>query len=204
MLTLPDAGAAVVLRDEHGGEYRSSVLTLTEKAIVLQPPVDLTDVGVGTRLLVTWPDGTSICFLPVVITATDLVIITAVDVRKGAWEVRIADDPWREERRRHIRQAIDATLDVAYEADGEVHHAEAIVVDLSEAAVRCAVTRDHQALRVGATSVRLALVAKGEAFDITGYVLNGRPAAREDLRLEVVILFNRPVPDVDRLRTHLV
>lgn len=204
MLTLPGAGSAVVLRDRHGGEYRSTVVTLTDKAICILPPVDLTEVEVGTRLLVVWPDEHSQWVLPVVVTALDLVTITAEDVYHGMWEVRISDDPWREDRRQYIRQPLDASLDVAYDVDGEVVHADAILVDLSEAALRCAVARSHQLLRVRKTPVRLSLAMGGDAFLLPATVLSGRPAAREDLRLELVVLFDRPVDGLDRLRMHLV
>jgi len=192
---LPDEGASVVLRDQHGGEYRSQVLAVTPSAIKLAPPSDLNNVGEGTRLLVTWPDRTALLVLPVV--------VNAVDTAEPAWHVRIADDPWREERRRHLRRTLNASLQVWYEAHGQEVSADGIVVDLSEAAVRCAVTNDHSELRVSATPVQLELHIDGDELKIDGYVLKGRPAARADLRLEVVILFERPVPDLEHLRKHL-
>lgn len=200
MVTLPEAGSGVVLRDERGGEYRSSVVTTAEQDLLLEPPLDFEEVEVGTRLVVTWPDRGSVCFLPVVVTATDVVAITPSGPHRGTWQVRVSDIPWREERRRHVRLAIDASLEITYALGNVFQHVSAIVVDLSQAAVRCAVPPEHKALRVSSMPVRLKIDIGSESFDTAGYVLTGRPAAREDLRLEVVILFEQALPGIERLR----
>lgn len=190
---MPEAGSAVVLRDQHGGEYLSSIIKTGPLGVTVGAPVDLLHGGLGTRLLVTWEEDNVQWCAPAVITADN----------DGSWDVRMTDTPWQEERRRHPRRTYDAAIDIRYEVDGEERHADGIMIDVSEAALRCAVRREHDQLRVGATPVDITLIIDRELFAFAAYVLTGRPAAREDMRLEVVFLFERPVPNVERLRTHI-
>ncbi|HST46603.1 hypothetical protein [Jatrophihabitans sp.] len=197
MTGVPADGTAVVLRDQRGGAYRSEVAGAQDGVLFLSPPRDLASGAFppGTRLLVAWPDETSLRVLPV------LLLNVTTD---GRLAVQIQGAAWREERRRYARTNLDATLSIGYDrGDGQQVEAGGELIDLSEAALRGIVAQDHQALRRPRTPVRVRIELADDSFDISGYVLQGKPTARLDLGIEVVVLFHRPVPRVEELRRHL-
>jgi hypothetical protein len=200
MTDVPADGTAVVLRDQQGRAYRSQVVESQPGVLFLQPPRDLPGGAfvVGTRLLVTWPDDTSLLVLPVMLlslSSSDGVDLLAVQIQGAAW---------REERRRYARTNLDASLTIGYDgAEGAAVETSAELIDLSEAALRGVVAADHQALCRPRVPVQVRIDIGGDTFDIGGYVLQGKPTARLDLGLEVVVLFHRPVPRVEDLRRHL-
>src|SRR5215218_5537330 len=133
MTDAPADGTAVVLRDQQGRAYRSDVVRSQPGVLFLQPPRDLPAGAfkVGTRLLVTWPDDTSLLVLPVMLlsmSASDDLDLLAVQIEGTAW---------REERRRYARTNLDASLTISYDGvDGEPVETSADLIDLSEAALR--------------------------------------------------------------------
>ena len=201
MTDVPADGTAVVLRDQQGRAYRSEVARSQPGVLYLQPPRDLpSDAAVeGTRLLVTWPDDTSLLVLPVM-----LLRVSTVD-GMNLLAVEIQGTVWREERRRYARANLDADLTIGYGgAAGQPVETSAELIDLSEAALRGVVPAEQQALCRPRTAVQVRIDLAGDVFAIDGYVLQGKPTARMDLGLEVVVLFHRPVPRVEDLRRHLV
>lgn len=198
MSGVPADGTAVVLRDQRGGAYRSEVARAQDGVLFLQSPRDLAagTFPPGTRLLVAWPDETSLRVLPV--------LLLNVTSDGGLLAVQIQGAAWREERRRYARTNLDARLSIGYDGpDGQRLETTGELIDLSEAALRGVVPQDHQALRRPRTPVRVRIELADDSFDISGYVLQGKPAARLDLGLEVVVLFHRPVARVEELRRHL-
>jgi len=192
---LPEPGSAVVLRDPDGGEHLSSIISHHVSTVLIGAPTNLPDAPSGTRLLVTWEADNLQWCAPAVIHSKD---------SDGAtWELVMSEDPWQEERRRYPRRIYNATIDLGYEVDGLEYHADAKMIELSEAALRCAVREEHNALTVGTTPLSIVIIIEGDVFELTGYVLTGRPSLKENDRLEVVVLFERPVPGVERLRKHL-
>jgi len=194
---VPADGTAVLLRDQRGGAYRSEVAHSQDGVLFLRSPRDLPAgaFSPGTRLLVAWPDETSLRVLPV------LLLNVATD---GLLAVQVQGAAWREERRRYARTNLDARLSIGYAGpDGQQVQTSGELIDLSEAALRGVVPQDHQALRRPRTPVRVRIELADDSFDISGYVLQGKPAARMDLGLEVVVLFHRPVARLEELRRHL-
>lgn len=186
-----------MLRTQRGGAYRSEVTHAQPGILYLQSPPDLpatATLPVGTRLLVAWPNHNSLWVLPVV-------VLSVRDSDGGLITVQVEGTAWREERRRYPRTNLDATLSVGYDrADGQSVEVSGELIDLSEAAMRCLVPQEHQALRQPQTPVRVRIGLAADTFDISGYVLQGKATARQDLGLEVVVLFHRPVPRVEDLR----
>jgi hypothetical protein len=200
MTDVPADGTAVVLRDQQGRAYRSEVVRSQPGVLFLQPPRDLPAgaLVVGTRLLVTWPDDSSLLVLPVML----LSLSTADEVQVLA--VQIEGTAWREERRRYARTNLDARLTICYDGiEGEPVETSAELIDLSEAALRGVVAAEQRALCRPRLPVRVRIDTAGDSFEIAGYVLQGKPTARLDLGLEVVILFHRPVARVEDLRHRL-
>lgn len=198
MMSIPGPTTAVVLRDQHGGLYRSEVLQSRHNQLVLSQPTDQTgrELAPGTRLLVTWPDDRSLLVLPVVL----------VDRREdGGVETLITSvdgASWREERRQYARSAIAASLRICYrdENTGDITEAAGELIDLSEVALRCVVSAADQALCRPRTPVSAEIEVGSDLFEVPGHVLLGKQTDREDAGLELVVLFERPVPRVEELR----
>lgn len=199
MSGVPADGTAVVLRDQRGGAHRSEVARSQDGVLFLHTPRDLPagTFGPGTRLLVAWPDETSLRVLPV--------LLLNVTADGGLLAVQIQGAAWREERRRYARAAnLDAGFTIGYDGpDGQPLETAGKVIDLSEAALRGVVPQDQQALCRPRLPVRVRVELGDDAFEMSGYVLQGKTTARLDLGLEVVVLFHRPVPRVEDLRRHL-
>jgi hypothetical protein len=202
MTDVPTNGTAVVLRDQQGRAYRSEVARSQPGVLFLQPPRDLPATGafaLGTRLLVAWPDQTSLWVLPVM-----LLSVATSGAEAGMLAVQVQGTAWREERRRFARANLDASLSIGYAgADGQSVETSGELIDLSEVALRGVVPPEHQSLCQPRTPVQVRIELSSDRFEIGGYVLLGKPAARMDLGLEVVVLFHRPVPRVEDLRRHL-
>jgi len=200
MTDVPADGTAVVLRDQQGRAFRSEVARSAPGVLFLQPPRDLpAALALGTRLLVAWPNQTSLWVLPVMLLS---VATSGEDV--GMLAVQVQGTAWREERRRYARTNLDASLRISYEGlQGQDVETSAELIDLSEAALRCVAPAEHQALCRPRLPVRAHIEVAEDSFDISGYVLLGKPAGRVDLGLEVVVLFHRPVARVEDLRRYL-
>jgi hypothetical protein len=206
---MPEQGAHVQLRDQHGGAHRSEVLERDPQlpgTLVLSPPEDLPadrPYALGTRLLVSWPEDSAYWVLPVLL----------VELRStGGQRVLVAevnDDAWREERRQFARRsAWDASVELDLEVVDE--HDEpgpsgvpAELMDLSEVALRGVVQPDHRDWFQPEVPVTVRLTLAGDCFDITGTVLLAKATARTDHGLEVVVMFDRPVARADELRRHI-
>lgn len=205
---MPEQGAEVQLRDQHGGAHRSEVVDRDQQlpgTLLLSPPEDLPadcPFAPGTRLLVSWPEDSAYWVLPVLL----------VELRPvGEQQLLVAevdDDAWREERRQYARSNLDASVELDLEVVDE--HDErgpsgvtAELIDLSEVALRGVVAPEHRDWFQPDVPVTVRLSLCGDRFDIAGTVLLAKPAARADHGLEVVVMFDRPVPRVDELRQHV-
>ncbi len=172
---------------------------------MLQAPADLPagrPFEPGTRLLVSWPEDSSYWVLPVLL----------VELRRpqGGTQLvaEVDDDAWREERREFARSNLDATVLIDFEISDEDGQpgptgVPAELIDLSEVALRGVVAPDHRDWLQPRIPVRLRVLLAGDRFEIGATILLSKPAARLDLGLEVVFLFNRPVDRVAELREHL-
>ncbi|HEX2903195.1 MAG TPA: hypothetical protein VHO01_07010 [Jatrophihabitans sp.] len=208
MTRMPEQGAKVELRDQTGSAHRSEVLHVHPEApgtLLLSPPADLPAARPftpGTRLLVSWPEDNSYWVLPVLL----------VELRAaGEHTVLVAevdDDAWREERRQYTRSSLDAQVVIDFTTPDE--HGQpgpsgigTELIDLSEVALRGIVAPEFRDWFQPHLAVVVRLKLSGDEFDIPGTVLLSKPAAREDLGLEVVVLFDRPVARVEQLRVHI-
>jgi RNase P/RNase MRP subunit p29 len=208
MTRMPEQGAEVQLRDQHGSAHRSEVIERDQQlpgTLLLAPPADLPPArpfSLGTRLLVSWPDDHSYWVLPV----------RLVELRPaGEQQLLVAevdDDAWREERRQYARSALDAEVQIDLEVvdEDDVRGPAGVaaeLIDLSEVALRGVVQPAYRDWFVPKVPVTVRLALSGDRFELAGTVLLAKPAARLDHGLEVVILFDRPVPRVDELRRHI-
>jgi len=208
MTRMPEQGAEVQLRDQQGSAHLSAVISCHREApgtLLLSPPADLPadrPYPPGTRLLVSWPEDNAYWVLPVL-----LVELRPVDGRQ-LLVAEVDDDAWREERRQYARSALDARVTIDFEVtdeDGQPGPAgvSTELIDLSEVALRAVVPPDYRDWFQPHLPITVRLSLAGDHFDIPATVLLAKAAARPDLGLEVVILFDRPVPRLEELRRHL-
>jgi hypothetical protein len=205
---MPAVGVATELRDQQGNAHRSEVLQCHRDqpgTLVLSPPADLPAEHAfkgGTRLLVSWPEDGSFWVLPV------LLVELRPDGDSRLLVAEVDDDAWREERREFVRSALDATVLIDFEVedvDGVAgpRGVGAELIDLSEVALRCVIGPEHREWIQPHIPVTVRLRLGADQFEIAAEILLAKPAARLDLGLEVVILFERPVARVEDLRAHL-
>jgi hypothetical protein len=209
MTRMPEHGTSIELRDQHGSAHRSEVLHCHRErpgTLVLSPPSDRPanrPFDPGTRLLVSWPEAGSYWVLPVL-----LVELREAEDRK-LLVTEVDDDAWREERREFVRSSLDATVLLDFEVSDSEGEAgplgvAAELIDLSEVALRGIVSQQHRDWFQPHVPVTVRIELAGDLFEISSTVLLAKPAARIDLGLEVVILFDRPVNRVEDLRAHLL
>ena len=128
--------------------------------------------------------------------------------RRPCWWPRWTTTPGARSGGEYVRSSLDAAVLLDFEADdseGEPGRSEsaAELIDLSEVALRGIVPPGAPGLAPAAhPGTGPARAGRGRLRD-PGYVLLAKPAARLDLGLEVVVLFDRPVPRVEELRAHL-
>jgi hypothetical protein len=208
MTRMPERATEVQLRDQQGSAHLSQVLECHRDlpgTLVLSCPKDLPPARPfppGTRLLVSWPEEGTYWVLPVLLVELrhedgEILLVTEVD-----------DDAWREERRQYARSALDASVEIDFALDDEdglpgPAGIPAELLDLSEVALRGVFPPDHREWFQPHIPVTVRLKLSGGNFDIPATVLLAKPAARADLGLEVVILFDRPVERVEELRAHI-
>ena len=209
MTRMPEQGTGVELRDQHGSAHRSEVLECRRQlpgTLVLVPPADRPaerPYEPGTRLLVSWPEDGTYWVLPVL-----LVKLRTTGGGAPLLVAEVDDDAWREERREFVRSSLDAQVLIDFEAedsegDPGPREVPAELIDLSEVALRGVVSQEYRDWLVPQMPVTVRITVGGDLFRIASRVLLAKPAARIDLGLEVVILFNRPVDRVRELRGHL-
>ena len=137
-----------------------------------------------------------------------LVKLRTVDGVAPLLVAEVDDDAWREERREFVRSNLDARVLIDFEAEDSEggpgpREVPAELIDLSEVALRGIVSQEYRDWLVPHMPVTARIALGGDQFQIGSSVLLAKPAARIDLGLEVVILFDRPVDRVEELRGHL-
>jgi hypothetical protein len=196
MVHLPERGSSVVLKSQEGAAHLGTVTALSPGRIAfeLEDDHDRTFM-IEERVLVTWPDHAGVMCLPTVI-----IDVPLYDDR--VWLAQATGDPWSEQRRQFVRAAIIGT--VALRRTDSLDIAIGELIDLSEAGLRCSISGRHGDMAEPGTEVTLSVVLdQEEDFQLPGKVLYGRHAARADGRLEFVVIFDRPIVQLERLRFHI-
>jgi PilZ domain len=197
MVLLPNRGSTIVLRTQSGEAHRGQVVGNSpgQVAFELEDDYDRTFM-IDERVLVTWPDPLGVTCLPSVIVDTPL-------YEDRAWLAQAVGEAWNEQRRAYVRAALTGTVALRRVGDDGLNIAVGDLIDLSEAGLRCSISERHAALAEPGTEVTLTLELEQDEFELPGKVLYGRHTARSDGRLEFVVIFDRPVVQVDRLRFHI-
>lgn len=196
MQAFPQRGALIDLRNRSGASYPGKVVAVSTGRIAfeLHDDHDRTFM-LEERVLVTWPEPAGVICLPGVIVDVPL-------YEDRAWLVQAAGEPWNEQRRKYVRAALAGTVALRRHDSFEI--AVGDLIDLSEAGLRCTIGERHRQLAEPGTEVITSVVlGEDDDFQLPGKVLYGRHSTRPDGRLEFVVLFDRPVIQVERLRFHI-
>jgi hypothetical protein len=203
---LPPSGQTVVILDEDGHEHRSVVEAVTdEQRMELRRPAGLA-IGVplliGDVMTLTWTAGEN---------TVGMVRARLVAMRRhdelAVWDVELIGEPWKIERRAHVRVNVDGTIRVSQVVDQDAptagRSAEGSLVDISEAAVRCALdAREIWASRRN-SHVLVVFELGGHAFELPGRVVAGEIARRNSGLRDVVVSFDQPAEGLEPLRDYL-
>lgn len=214
MVELPEVGDPVAIRDEDGRTYRSRVEDIDADVITVAQPVDLPVLEPfveGDELLLTWTRAEGVAVLAAHLAATR----TERTIR--LWDLLPTGQAWTEQRREHVRVPVGGAVtvqvvaetdrtdgeDAAKDSDGDPEPPQPLkgqLVDISEAALRCALTpgQGDEALVEGIAVITRFAVRDGE-FEIPGVIYRRQEGERpEPTRL--IIRFEHSERVADALR----
>jgi hypothetical protein len=198
---LPEINDPVVLRIDDR-TFSSRVEDLGSGVLMLARPLDLpAEHGCvpGVPMQVTWlcPGGTAV--LPT------RLLDTHTDGALTLWSVAITGDSWVEQRRRFVRVPASGPLTLRLLGDkSPVETVAAHLLDVSEAAVRCAVEAEvTDDILVREVKVVAEFRLDDREFAIPARIGFRRPTAHLAERAELVVMFDEPVKDADALRKQI-
>jgi len=184
-----------VLRDGAGRSYRSRVEDLGPGTLTVARPLELPAAhGPNAEVLVTWSCSRGIAVLPTR-------LVGAYDEGQVALlSLAITAEAWVEQRRRFVRVPASGPLTLRMRDEPTAETVTAHLLDISEAALRCAVNPAAAELLVDDVGLT-ATFRFGECeFTIPARVGFCRPTDRPAERAELVVLFDEPVKEADALR----
>jgi c-di-GMP-binding flagellar brake protein YcgR len=198
----PKVHDPIVLRDQDGRQFASRVENLGRGLVVVAQPHALPDEQAfvnGTELTVAWAEADD----AVVVLPTRILSAHAEgDLR--LWSLAVTG-PAALEQRRQVERA-EATGPVSLRPPGGegADVVPASLVDISERAVRCSVETGSADMFLGGSTEVVAEFSLGTAdFVVPGRVEFVRATKQPTRFEELVVLFDEPVADGDRLRKHL-
>jgi hypothetical protein len=189
----PAAGADVVVRDQSGGSHHARMVDVNAERLGLHfvEGADAT-FHQRDRILVTWPEPVGLICLPAV-------LLEQSPLRPAVWLADVVGDPWPEQRQ-YPRASISGTVGLRPRLRPDLPTASGVLLDLSEVGLRCAVEQDYPEFAVPATAADIELAVDAGALTLTGKILYGRPTGSAEHRLELVVVFDRPVRQLEGLR----
>ena len=196
MPAFPHRGTRIVLRGRTGATYPGKAIAVSSGRLAFELDNDHDRAFMpDERILVTWTDTDGVITVPAKVVDVPL-------YEDRAWLVETAGDAWNEQRRQYFRAPLAGS--VALRRPDSFDIAVGDLIDLSEAGLRCRIGERHRPLAEPGTELVVSVVlGEDEDFQLPGKVLYGRHASRPDGGLEFVVLFDRPVVQVERLRFHI-
>jgi hypothetical protein len=201
MTSLPQLNDPVLLRDHDGRTFRSRVEGVESGVVTVARPLDLPvehDDAREAGMLVTWRCGRGIAVLPTRLVGTH------VERGLALWSMAITGAGWVEQRRSYVRVPASGPLTLRpRDAQAAATTVTGRLVDLSEAALRCAV--DVQASEVLSHGAEVSAGFRFGAGDFTIPASIGpcRPSARSDELAELLVVFDDAVRHADALRKEI-
>lgn len=205
-VALPQPGDIVIIIDEDGLEYRSSVESAAQDGrIALLRPEGLAlgaPLLIGDAMTLTWTAGEN----KVGMARTRLAGMRRVEDRP-VWDAELIGEPWEIERRAHIRVPVDGAVTVSQIVDDDSPTAgrstAGTLVDISPAAVRCAVAAREIWASRRHSRVIVVFELDANSYQLAGHVLSGEIARRDASLRDVIVTFDESAADLKRLQSYL-
>lgn len=195
---LPGIHRLVTIADLDGREFRSRVEDGDGRVLVLARPLTLPlehDFELGRELLVSWPDPGGVTV------ATARLVDKRARGSLGLWVTELIGDPVRHQRRQFVRVPAIGPIELMV-AGGEpgapFAHVAGYLLDISEAALRCALRTTDAESVLGAEALLGSFELDGTRFTLAATVLRAA-SAREDEH-EFVLEFQIDERSADELR----
>jgi c-di-GMP-binding flagellar brake protein YcgR len=189
VLSAPDIHRLVTISDLQGRQFRSRIEDVSSDLLVLARPLDLPvehEFGIGETVLVSWPDPGGIT------RAQTELLDSRARGPVGLWTVRVLNYQ-REQRRRFVRVPALGPVQLALipaEAGVPFTHIAGHLVDVSEAAIRCAVKAEEAGDFIEDTEAVVNFALGTLRFEIIAIVLKVEAGRHEHGTVEVVLAFD--------------
>jgi hypothetical protein len=185
---MPEVHRLVTIADEDGHEFCSRVEDVGDGVLVLARPLTLPlehQFDIGRPLLVSWPD-------PEGLTGAIVRLVgTRAREHLGLWVTEV-DELYRQQRRQFVRVPALGPIELVA-AGGEpgepFPHVAGHLLDLSEAALRCALRSADAEAVAGATNLLASFTLDGDRFTLPVTMLRAEPSRRDEQVLECVLTF---------------
>jgi c-di-GMP-binding flagellar brake protein YcgR len=201
MTSLPQLNDPVLLRDHAGRTYRSRVEGVEPGVLTVARPLDLPvehDDAREAGMQVTWRCGRGIAVVPTRLLGTH------VERGLALWSMAITGAGWVEQRRSFVRVPASGLLTLRpRDAQAAATTVTGRLVDLSEAALRCAVDAEASELLSHGTEVSAGFRFGTATFTIPASIGPRRPSARSDELAELLVVFEDAVRHADALRKEI-
>ncbi len=188
MPPLPAVHHLVTVCDIDGREFASRVEDAGPGLLVLARPLTLPlehDFEVGRLLFVSWPDLTGLT------TATGTLIGTRARGSLGLWVVQQLGELSRQQRRQFVRVPAMGPMELIATGDpGQpISHIAGHLLDLSEAALRCALRESDARLLASSMELTVGFDLDERRFTLPATILRGQPKRHDGDSVELVLTF---------------
>ncbi len=202
---LPQSGERVELLDEDGGQHRSVVHAGSDGRLTVHRPAALAPgvpVLIGAELVVSWSAGEN-----AVSTVRARIAAIRYEGDLLLWDLALAGEPWREQRRRWARVELTGPITVTEVVD-EVRslppgNEQGELLDISEVALRCVIPAGAIWAARRNARLRLGFSLPDGPLELAGRVLTSRVPAGTPNRREVVAQFEAAPEQAEALRRYV-
>jgi len=196
---MPEVHRLVTIADEDDHEFCSRIEDVADGVLVLARPLTLPlehQFDIGRPLLASWPDPEGLTV------AVTKLIGTRARGPVGLWVTEI-EELYRQQRRQFVRVPALGPIELVA-AGGEpgapFPHVAGHLVDVSEAALRCALQATDAEAVAGAAHLLASFVLDGDRFTLPATIVRAEPSRRDEQVLECVLAFQIDDRDAAELR----
>ncbi len=196
---MPEVHRLVTIADSEGREYCSRIEDVGEALLVLARPLTLPvghEFEIGRQLFVSWPDPDGLTL------ATVTLVHTRIREHLGLWVTRV-EDLHRQQRRQFVRAPALGPIELAAtggEPGAPFAHVAGQLLDLSEAALRCALADADAEAVADAPALLASFTLAGNRFTIPATVLRVEATRRDDTVRQCVLTFDIDEREAAELR----
>jgi hypothetical protein len=200
MLTLPRVHRLVTISDDEGQDFCSRVEDVEDGQLTVARPLTLPlehRFEVGNLVYVSWPDPAGLT------SATTRLARSHTRGTLGLWELQVVGELHRDQRRQFVRVPALGQIELALvsEESGEKFpHVAGHLLDLSEAALRCALHAEDAGHFPQDADVLTSFALEERQFALPASVLKGERRRNDEDVVELVLSLRVVDPDASALR----